>query len=84
MARRAQPVGRYAGGATALGLVALTLGTLGAVAWRAGSAGGLTGGLGPADWAALRFTLLQAGLSAALSVALAVPVARALAMAGGE
>lgn len=79
MARRAQPVGRIAGGATALGLVALTLGTLGAVAWRAGSAGGLTGGLGLADWAALRFTLLQAGLSAALSVALAVPVARALA-----
>ena len=35
--------------------------------------------LGPADWAAVRFTLLQAALSAALSVALAVPVARALA-----
>ena len=75
MARRAQPVGRYAGSAAALALAALTLGTLGAVAFRAGGASGLA----PADWAALRFTLLQAGLSAVISVALAVPVARALA-----
>ncbi|WP_246045400.1 thiamine/thiamine pyrophosphate ABC transporter permease ThiP [Rubellimicrobium roseum] len=37
------------------------------------------GGFGAADWAALRFTLLQAALSALVSVALAVPVARALA-----
>ncbi len=37
------------------------------------------GALGPADWSALRFTVLQAALSAALSCALAVPVARALA-----
>ena len=35
--------------------------------------------LGPADWAAIRFTVLQAALSALISVALAVPVARALA-----
>jgi thiamine transport system permease protein len=35
--------------------------------------------LGPADGAAIRFTLLQAALSASVSVALAVPVARALA-----
>lgn len=34
---------------------------------------------GPAEWAALRFTLMQAGLSAALSVLLAIPLARALA-----
>ena len=34
---------------------------------------------GPAEWAALRFTLLQAALSAALSVLLAIPLARALA-----
>lgn len=40
-------------------------------------AGGLA--LSPADLAALRFTLLQAALSAACSVALAIPVARALA-----
>jgi hypothetical protein len=37
------------------------------------------GRLGPADWAALRFTLWQALLSALISVGLAVPVARALA-----
>ena len=35
--------------------------------------------LSPADWAAVRFTVIQAALSAALSVLLAVPVARALA-----
>ncbi|MBT3140061.1 thiamine/thiamine pyrophosphate ABC transporter permease ThiP [Ruegeria litorea] len=46
-----------------------------AVLWR----GGGFGGLGPADWAALRFTLWQAALSALLSVVLAIPVARALA-----
>jgi thiamine transport system permease protein len=37
------------------------------------------GGLATADWAALRFTVIQALLSAGLSVGLAVPVARALA-----
>ncbi|PIE14049.1 MAG: thiamine/thiamine pyrophosphate ABC transporter permease ThiP [Rhodobacterales bacterium] len=41
-------------------------------------AGGASG-LRAADWAALRFTLWQAVLSAVISVALAVPVARALA-----
>ncbi|WP_099826784.1 thiamine/thiamine pyrophosphate ABC transporter permease ThiP [Oceaniglobus indicus] len=35
--------------------------------------------LAPQDWAALRFTVLQAALSALCSVVLAVPVARALA-----
>ncbi|MEI6800971.1 MAG: thiamine/thiamine pyrophosphate ABC transporter permease ThiP [Pseudomonadota bacterium] len=58
--------------AAALGVV--TLGTAAAVALQAGS---FT--LSPADWAALRFTVLQAALSAVLSCALAVPVARALA-----
>ncbi|WP_116597995.1 thiamine/thiamine pyrophosphate ABC transporter permease ThiP [Primorskyibacter marinus] len=53
----------------------LTLGPVAAVAWRAG----VLTGLEPADWAALRFTLMQALLSAALSVAFAIPVARALA-----
>ncbi|WP_102226931.1 thiamine/thiamine pyrophosphate ABC transporter permease ThiP [Acidimangrovimonas sediminis] len=87
MARRAEqvggPPGRVLGGAVALGLAALILGTLGAVAWRAawGAQADGAGGplLGPADWAALRFTLVQAGASALISVALAVPVARALA-----
>lgn len=36
-------------------------------------------GLGPADWAAIRFTVIQATLSAIVSTLLAVPVARALA-----
>ena len=53
----------------------LTLGTLLAVAGRAEWGGGL----GAADWAAVRFTLSQAAVSALLSVALAIPVARALA-----
>ena len=82
MARRAQQVAPrvgalvWTGGGLALVLVAaLTLGPLLALALRAepGRA------LGPADWAALRFTLTQALISAALSVALAVPAARALA-----
>jgi thiamine transport system permease protein len=64
-----------AGGAVAAYLVALNLGALGAVAWRADG----PGRLGAADWAALRFTLVQAVLSALISVVLAVPVARALA-----
>lgn len=58
----------------ALCLALLTLGTAGVVmahgdGWR----------LTPADLTALRFTLLQASLSALVSTALAIPVARALA-----
>lgn len=77
MARRAQPIsaGVWVGVAAAALILMLTLGTLGAVFTRAGT----LSTLGPADWAAIRFTLLQATLSAALSVALAIPVARALA-----
>lgn len=64
------------GGGLALALVAaLTLGTLGALTLRAEPGRGL----GPSEWSALRFTLLQAVLSAGLSVLLAAPVARALA-----
>ncbi|MDX8349167.1 thiamine/thiamine pyrophosphate ABC transporter permease ThiP [Cognatiyoonia sp. IB215446] len=63
-------------GAVAAALVLLlTLGTLAAVAWRAE----WQGGLAAADWAAIRFTVSQALVSAALSVLLAIPVARALA-----
>ncbi len=62
-------------GVVAAGLVAaLTLGTLLAVMLRAERWSGLS----PSDWAAVRFTVVQAFLSAAISVALAVPVARAL------
>ncbi|EEE35777.1 binding-protein-dependent transport systems inner membrane component [Rhodobacteraceae bacterium KLH11] len=53
----------------------MILGTLATVALRAETGGGFN----PADWAALRFTLVQATLSALFSAALAVPVARALA-----
>lgn len=60
--------------AIAAALTGLTLGTALAVALQAGSFA-----LSSADWAALRFTVLQAALSAALSCLLAVPVARALA-----
>lgn len=75
MAVRAQQVTLWAGGAVAALLGLLTLGTLAAVALRAG--GGVT--LSATDFSALRFTLEQAALSAALSVGLAVPVARGLA-----
>ncbi|WP_438986413.1 thiamine/thiamine pyrophosphate ABC transporter permease ThiP [Marivivens donghaensis] len=62
-------------GAMVIALVlVLTLGTLLAVLWRAEG----VGGLGLAEWAAVRFTVLQAILSAGASVVLAIPVARAL------
>ncbi|WP_170518297.1 thiamine/thiamine pyrophosphate ABC transporter permease ThiP [Ruegeria atlantica] len=75
MAGRAQPVSPWPGVGAAALVAALILGTLAAVALRADTAGGL----GPADWAALRFTLVQAVLSAPFSAGLAIPVARALA-----
>ena len=75
MAARAQPVSPWPGLGAAAIVAALILGTLLAVAWRADAAVRFGG----ADWAALRFPLLQAVLSSVLSVALAVPVARALA-----
>ena len=76
MARRAVALGlpRLPGLLAGGVVLALTLGTLAAVAWRADG-----GGLDAADRAAIRFTLVQAALSAVLSVALAIPVARALA-----
>jgi thiamine transport system permease protein len=71
MANRAVQIGP----AIALGLTvaALILGSAAMVALRADRFA-----LAPADWAALRFTLLQAALSAAVSTLLAIPVARAL------
>jgi len=77
MARRAQPLGAAlpAGLIAGAAVLALSLGTLGAVFWRAEGVSALDA----ADWAAIRFTLTQALLSAALSTALAVPLARALA-----
>ncbi|MGB0901141.1 thiamine/thiamine pyrophosphate ABC transporter permease ThiP [Halocynthiibacter sp.] len=77
MARRAftiTPLGVWGAAAAAL-LLFLTLGTLIAVALRAE----FSQGLGPADIAALKFTLTQAFFSALISTALAIPIARALA-----
>ena len=66
---------RWPGALAGALVLALTLGTLAAVFWRAGG----TARLAAADWAAIRFTVWQAALSAVLSVGFAIPVARALA-----
>ncbi|MFN3643491.1 MAG: thiamine/thiamine pyrophosphate ABC transporter permease ThiP [Gemmobacter sp.] len=75
MARGAGALGRAVPAVVAALVAAVVLGTLGVVALQAWA----VPRLGTADHAALRFTLMQAALSAGLSVALAVPVARALA-----
>jgi len=76
MAQRLVPINPSWPGGIAVGLtLALTFGTLGAVAMRADC----DAGLGAADWAAIRFTISQAFVSASLSCLLAIPVARALA-----
>ena len=76
MAGRAEPVSPRAGIIAALCVAAVILGALVAVILRAE---GATAGLSRANWAAIRFTTLQAAASAAISVLLAIPVARALA-----
>ncbi|RVV97362.1 thiamine/thiamine pyrophosphate ABC transporter permease ThiP [Mesobaculum littorinae] len=77
MADRPQPLGAAgaAGLIAAAVVLALTLGTALLTLSRAQG----VARLGAADWAAIRFTLGQAAISAGLSVALAIPVARALA-----
>ncbi|MEP2533010.1 thiamine/thiamine pyrophosphate ABC transporter permease ThiP [Shimia sp.] len=75
MAYRAVAIKRWPGMVAAALVAAIVLGTLLAVTLRAEAGRGL----GPSEWAAIRFTILQAVISAAISVALAVPVARALA-----
>jgi len=75
MADRAQPLSRWPGTGAAALVAALVLGSLVAVLLRAEAGRGP----GPSDWAAVRFTLVQAVLSALVSVALAIPLARALA-----
>lgn len=72
MASRARPL--ILGPALAALLLALVAAPLVAVGLRGA---GLS--LGPADWAAVRFSLMQAILSAVFSTLLAIPVARALA-----
>lgn len=71
----AGPIPTWPGTIAAALVAALVLGTLAVVAWSAPNAGKL----GPADWAAVRFTVSQALVSATLSVLCAIPVARALA-----
>lgn len=68
-------IGGMAGAASVVLVLTVTLGAVGAVALRADAFSALA----PADWAAVRFTVFQAALSALLSVAIAIPVARALA-----
>ncbi|MFS4581756.1 thiamine/thiamine pyrophosphate ABC transporter permease ThiP [Phaeobacter sp. C3_T13_0] len=75
MADRAQPLKSRWGLGVATLVAMLILGALAAVAFRAE----VGRGLGFADWAAIRFTVTQAVLSALVSVILAIPVARALA-----
>jgi thiamine transport system permease protein len=65
----------WPGLAAAAAVALLLFGALAAVAVRAEG----WSGLGPADWAAIRFTLWQAAVSAAISVGLAIPAARAIA-----
>lgn len=69
------PLRPWAGIGAAISVAALVFLSFGAVILRAEGWSGLT----LVEWGALRFTLLQATLSAAFSVILAVPVARALA-----
>ena len=59
--------------ALGLGIAALILGSAAMLGMRAES-----WALRPADWAAVRFTLLRAARAAVLSVGVAVPLARAL------
>lgn len=66
---------RGAGTIAALLVLSLIAVPIGAVIWTAGGIAGLSA----ADWAAFRFTIWQALVSAGLSVLLAIPVARALA-----
>jgi len=77
MADRAQPLG-FAGwaGISVTAAIPILIGAT-ALAVVMSAEGGR--GLSAADWAAIRFTLWQALLSAFISVALAIPVARALA-----
>ncbi|MBM05412.1 MAG: thiamine/thiamine pyrophosphate ABC transporter permease ThiP, partial [Oceanibulbus sp.] len=66
-------------GKTGLFAAALVAGLILAALVAVFAAADVGAGLGPADWAAVRFTAMQAVWSAVLSVLLAVPVARALA-----
>ena len=67
------------GGWAGVAAAALIPGLIGVTALAVALSAEAGRGLSPADWSAIRFTIWQAALSAALSVLLAIPVARALA-----
>lgn len=75
MARNAKPINNAAGIAAATFVVAAVLLAFVGIGLRVET----FSGLGPAEWQAIRFTILQSLLSAFLSCVLAIPVARALA-----
>ena len=75
MARNAKPINNVTGIAAATFIVVAVLLAFVGIGLRVDS----VSGLGPAEWQAIRFTILQSLLSAFLSCVLAVPVARALA-----
>nr|WP_246209574.1 thiamine/thiamine pyrophosphate ABC transporter permease ThiP [Pikeienuella piscinae] len=72
---RLHPAVAISGGAALALVLALTIGAVAVLAVSAEAGAGLSA----PDWRALRFTTLQAFLSALISVALAIPLARALA-----
>ena len=78
MAGRAVALSRPAAVPGLLALLGIAALLIGPVAMLLGAAPAGRG-LGPGDWAAVRFSLLQATLSAVASVAVGVPFARALA-----
>jgi len=78
MAHRTQKITPFkviTGGTALALLLVMTLGTVVAV----GSATAFEHGITLSDWAAIRFTLFQAFVSAFFSIAIAIPTARALA-----
>ena len=75
MARSAQPISGTSGIVAGTLVVAAVLLAFVGIGLRAEPGAGL----GPADWQAIRFTVVQAFWSALISVVLAVPLARALA-----
>ncbi len=75
MARSSQPISGALGAVAGSLVVAAVLLAFIGIGLRAE----ISSGLGPAEWQAIRFTLVQAVLSALISVAVAVPLARALA-----
>lgn len=64
---------------TGISAAILVVALIGAALLAVASRAQIGQGLAPSDWAAVRFTVWQAFLSAVISVVLAVPVARALA-----